>query len=203
MAASGVIATDADGTLVAFGNVTLVVDAGGGGSGDAALFSQTQAVSAQNTGANTSLVGTGVGTARVTANTWGEGEVLEGKASGIYGTLDTEPGNVAIQLLIGSAVTLTFTINPSPAQANQPWWIEYCFVRISTGGSGTVRGTGWLRYQEAGSSAVLIGAGMSAAATVPSDANQDITVKADWLTADTANIWTCYLNYHKLIGVDV
>lgn len=200
MALSGLIVTDADSTMVAFGSPTVVVDSGGGGAGGTSLFSQTQAVEVANTGSNTTLVGTGVGTAQVATNTWAAGEVLRGTASGIFGTLNTNPGSVAIQLLIGSEVTLTFTINPSPDQENQPWKLEYEFVRITAGASGTVRGTGYLTYQEENSAAVVLGAGMTAAATVPSDAAQDVIVKADWLTADSTNTWLCYLNYFELLG---
>ena len=204
MAVNGVIATDADGTLVAFGNVTLVADVdGGGGSGGANLFSQTQVVSVDTTAAETTLVGTGIGTAQVAANTWGQGEVLHGKASGIYGTLATNPGNVTINLVLGSTTTHAFTITPVAAQSNQPWEINYAITRLSTGGSGTIRGTAWLKYQENLSEAIEVGVGMTGAVTLASDAIQTVAVKADWQTSSASNAWVCYQNYFQIIGTDV
>lgn len=100
----------------------------------------------------------------------------------------------------GATSLFTIRINLSDIQANQPWRLDYHLVRISTGGSGTVRGTAWLKYGEESSAAIEVGAGHSAPVTLASDADQALNVTADWQNGDTGNIWTCYLHVFTIIA---
>lgn len=200
MALSGLIATDTDGTLVAFGSVSVIVDSSGGGSGGVSVFSQTTPATVESTGTATTIVAAGVGTASIAANTWSVGEVYRGTLQGIYGTRGTSAGFATVSLLFGATTVATWTITPSELQDEQPWKIAYDFVRLSTGSSGTIRGTAWLTYQEANSAAVTVGSGMNAPVVVASDSSQAIGTTVDWQNGDSGNTWTCYLNYTEPLG---
>lgn len=201
MALSGLIVTDATGAMVAFGSPTVVVDSGGGGgTGSASLFSQTTAATVANTTTETTLIGAGSGSLTIAANTWSAGEVLRGVASGVFGTKALTAGWFEIELTVGSSVSFVFRVTPSELQTNQPWTLEYWITRLTAGASGTVQGTAKFAYQENGSNATVLLAGMSAAAVLASDAGQAVNITADWQSADSGNTWTEYVGFYEIMG---
>lgn len=195
MASSGVIATDANTTLVAFGGDITVTSSGGGGGGGSSslLFSQTTSTTVQNTGTATTLTNAGEGSLTVGADEWAEGAALTGKLFGVYGTKDSPTGGFVALVKIASDVTLTLSVSAFDipmSQTAQPWELDWQFTRQTDGGSGTVVGSAKLTLFTVGGQEVVARANTSSPQTVSSTASKAIDVTADWETADSSNTIT-------------
>ena len=154
------------------------------------LFTATASATVANTGTETSILGTGVGTKTLAASTLIAGKTVRVTVRGHYSTKAAVAGTLDIKVKAG-AVTLfsTGAQTMTDNQTTQGFEVYGSFTCRTTGGSGTVFGQGQTRY-----SAALIPtiAGMVTTATVTVDttASNAIDVTATWGTADAGNTIT-------------
>lgn len=165
----------------------------GGDGSSPILFSCTDPVTVENTGAATTLIGDGEGTLDIAASTWDAGQVIAFKFSGKYTTKDSAAGNVDFLVYIGSSLTLTVTVPMPDAQPEMYWELESAFTRISEGASGTVVGHATVKVYVQDGTTVERAAFTSSPTTVSSTAGQTPNVEVDWVTGDADNSITQHI----------
>lgn len=189
MASSGVIATDANTTLVAFGgDITVTSSGGGGGSGGDAesIWASTTITEVASTGTETTLLGGGQGSLTINANEWGVGDVLVGEFSGDWTQTGTA-SNVTITAKVGTGATISWTLFPIGSVDQEEWRCKVKFTRVTDGGSGTLLSEGELWANGTDATPALIGE--TTAVTVASNVSQAIDLTCDWVTGHANNKW--------------
>lgn len=145
------------------------------------VFTQTASVTVANTAAETSLVGSGVGSVTLPANFFTIGKVLRVNGWG-YHSAAANP-SIEIKIKLGSTIILDTTSVASNNSTNQEIRFESNIVCRTTGASGTVIGQG--RYEELTHLDVpMVNTGT---ATIDTTASQVIDVTAQWSTASSSD----------------
>lgn len=176
-----------------------VATPGGGAVGvlDWSPFAMTSAVTVGNTGVETSLFGSGVGTRTIPAGYLAVGSVIKVYITGSFGTNLVVP-SITLKLYYGSTVLSTAASTPV-AQIAASSFFEYtatCTVTaIGASGSLTSGQVMWPRTLVA-----LAPAAAPAAATVDTTAAGTIDVRITWGTADAANTITAGSGYIEVVG---
>ena len=165
---------------------------GPAGPGAAALFVGTGTVTVANTVTETTLIGAGLGTLDVAASTYLAGEEFTIRGWGVYSTKATGPGNISIDVELGSEVIAEFTpVECNGAQVNAPWWTELHLIRCSDGVSGVVTGYGQLVIGFNGGDMLTVPIAVGPT-TISSAAAKTPNVTAQWSLADASNSFACY-----------
>ena len=156
------------------------------------LFTATATGIANNTVAETSLLGTGVGTKTVPASGLFAGRTLRLKAMGFFGTA-LAPGTLTIKVKLGSTVILTTGAQtPAGSQTNMYWELEAIITCRTAGASGTVFGQSEWFHQEGVLTAPLSWAMTNTATTtVDTTVAQAMDLTAQWGTANISNDIEC------------
>lgn len=156
----------------------------------ATMFTSTADGSVANTGTETNVLGTGVGTLTLPANSLIAGRTIRVHASGYYSTIAV-PGTITMILYAGStAIASTGAQTPSASQTNQAWKTDVTFTDRTTGSSGTVYGQG-MTILDAGLTPSNLGMVNTTTTTLDTTATKALTLKVTWQTADAANTITC------------
>jgi hypothetical protein len=179
----------ARGALQALG---LIASGGFTKSDTGTLATQTTSVTVANTGTETSLVGTVVGSVTLPANSLIVGTTIRLRASG-YFTTKVVPGTIEVKLKLGSATILdTGAQTVLGSITGQYWSFETDITCRTTGAGGTVMGQGFFSYA---SGAIGAAQGEDAintsAVTLDTTASNLVDLRFQWGTADAGNTITC------------
>lgn len=104
-----------------------------------AIFAQTTNKALNNSNAETSMYGTGVGTKALPANFLVIGKTIKGRLKGFY-TTGVGPQAVTIKVKLGTNVIASATFTPLASITNLGWDLEFEIQCRTTGGGGTVFG---------------------------------------------------------------
>lgn len=148
-----------------------------------ALFAQTQIVAIANTVAETTAIGSGVGSVTIPANYFTAGRYLKITAQGFH----SASGNPSIQarVYLGSTVILDTGVQTSGNSTDSIWELRGFIVCATTGVSGTVLAEGF--YEEGGGGANLFGMVNTSAVTIDTTSSQVVNVTFQWGTASSGN----------------
>lgn len=167
------------------------------------IFTQIATKIVTNTTTETSLIGTGLPATGNTLPTvlWAAGKTLRIEGGGVYSTLVT-PGNLVINVKLGSTVIATYTITNLIASAANAAF-QYCvdITCRTTGASGTVVVDGQVDYETAAgirSFGPLNNAG--ATTTVNTTGSLVLDVTATWATASTSNSISSTVNAIEILN---
>lgn len=163
------------------------------------IFSQTADATVANTGTETTLIGTGVGTVTLPADvlfgsSGSAGRTLRITARGIYGTDAITPGNLNLRVKLGATtICTTGNVAATAALTNRFWELTAYITCRTQGAAGTVLGNGGFLHDDALATSELriwqmINTGTT---TIDTTASLAIDVTADWDTADAQNTITC------------
>lgn len=158
-----------------------------------ALYIATASQNRNNTAAENSIVGTGVGSLTLPANYYsGAGKALYVTASGYYGNTGTPTLN--IKLKHGSTVLAqTGAITTSTGATNWAWHFRGVVTCRSTGASGTVDIQGEFIIQTLASgtsSAAIYSMVNTSAVTIDTTVTQAVDLTETWGTANSLNTIT-------------
>lgn len=162
----------------------------GGGSGGSALFTTTADAAANNTTAETSIVGTGVGSKTTAAGYFAAGTNLLVRLSGYYST-PAVPDNLTIRIKAGSTVVGSAVFTLPLNLTNQVFVIEALVTCRTAGASGT-----FILNDLILSTNSTLTATISAAALNTSTVTLDTTgtlawdITADWGAAQSGQVIT-------------
>jgi len=150
------------------------------------LFSQTETVTVENTGDNTTLVGAGQGTNLIPAASLRAGMKHVVEASGYFSTTAGDQSAI-VQFVLGSEITLNFPIlYLLGGLANERWNLRASITCRTTGATGSVVVDALLHVGGA-----VYQAGTTAAVTLDTTAGKTPECKLDWTTAHLGNSWKC------------
>jgi hypothetical protein len=159
------------------------------------LFTATANGTCGNTAAETSIVGTGVGTMTLPANFFAAGKSIRVTVYGAYSTKSSSPGTLVIKIKLGSTIILALpATTPTANLTKVPFVIDAIITCRTTGATGTVIGQGDLFLATAtaqtGVSYTLPNQGSDALTAITSfdtTASKLVDVTATWGTADAGN----------------
>lgn len=151
------------------------------------LFTQTQTVTVANTAAETTLVGTGVGSLVIPANSAHVGSSFSGIAMGPH----SASGNPTIQMRVylNSTVILDTGVVTSGNSSAATWEFRGIVTVRSIGNAGTVMAQGF--YMESAGGVNLFGMVNNSPITIDTTINQTLNVTVQWGTAALGNTISC------------
>lgn len=157
------------------------------GVASSTLFTQTATKTVANTGSETALNSTGVGSLTLPASSLIAGRTIKITAAGFH----SSTGNPTIRLKVkfGATIILDTGAVTSGNSTNAFWEVRGFITCYTTGGTGTVWGQGF--YSESGGGANSFSMVNTSAITIDTTATQAITLTAQWGTADPGNTTTC------------
>lgn len=164
------------------------------------IFTQTADETIANSVAETSILGTGVGTVTLPANFFVAGKTIRVRVRGHIS--DTGSPTVQVKAKLGSTTILDSTAITllGSALANDYFEIEFGITCRTTGGTGTVQGSGTVLYDKGSQSANAISLVNTSATTIDTTASQAIGVTFQWGTADAANTITSQLTSIEVLN---
>jgi len=156
------------------------------------MFTQTADKTVANTTTETTLIGTGVGTLTLPANSLIAGRTVRIKMSGIYSTVAVTGGTVTVKVKYGSTVIATIATTALLTGATNDYWEgEVVLTCRTTGATGTVMTSGRVGYQITGNAVIwdeLNNAG--ATTTIDTTAATALDVTVTWSAANASNTVT-------------
>lgn len=173
-----------------YGDVT-VSDAGGGVATvvfpDPTLFIQTANATVSNTVSETTLVGTGVGSATLPANFFTVGKTLRLTMRGINSTA-TPAGTLTFRIKLGATTIISSAAETlTNGLTDMGWDIQADITCRTTGSSGTVRGQGKVfEATGTGTSAHWMLASTSDT-TINTTVSNAVDITVEYSTADASN----------------
>lgn len=156
------------------------------------LYVKTDSTVVAGTGADTSLMGSGVGSITLPANFFGTGKTLRVRASGVYGTAGGP--NSALNLFLrlggigGTVVLDTGSHTPSAGQSGALWKMEGDVACRAAGVSGAVMAQGRDELWDSPLSASMT-RDMQNVSTIAIDttAAMDVVLSAQWSGGGSAS----------------
>lgn len=153
------------------------------------LFTATATAGPSNSAAETSLIGSGIGTHTLPTNFFVAGKSIRVKVSGYYGTKAVAPGNITIRVKLGSTVIGTTGAAALTGNLSNLFFeVDYLITCRTPGGAGTVFGQGIANMDIAILSENAVGMVKTATTTVDTTATQVVDCTAQFDTADVANL---------------
>lgn len=149
-------------------------------------FVQTQSVTVQNQTAAGTLLGTGVGSATLAANSLLVGDMIRITAMGLF---SRDSNSLSIRVYMGATTLLdSGTIAFSSSDSNLLWHFDCLITVRSLGATGTVYAMGHFVIENLFSDTGLINGGTT---TVDTTAANAMNLEADWVAASAGNVITC------------
>lgn len=158
------------------------------------IFAQTANAVITNTTTETSAIGTGVGSTTLPANFFSTaGKTIRIEGAGIYSAAAIAPGNLVINVKLGSVIIATTTLGAILSGASSLGYEFECKITCRTAGtSGTVMTTGNIDYASTSTGTRLFGDlnNSGAVSTINTTVTQTLNVTVTWATASASNIVT-------------
>lgn len=156
-------------------------------AGTSVFFAQTATVTVANTVTETTLIGAGVGSLVIPANTMRVGQTFSGIAMGPH----SATGNPTIQLRVylNSVVILDTGVVTSGNSAGAAWEFRGQATVRSTGAGGTIAADGF--YIEAAGGTNLFGMVSTTPVTIDTTVDQTLNFTVQWGTAAAGNTISC------------
>ena len=148
------------------------------------IFSQTASVTVGNTVAETTIIGSGVGSTTLQANYLKQGKTLKIRAWGYHSSVSNP--NITIRVKIGSTVVLTTGAVASHASTNDGFTIDSWVTCRTTGQTGTVFAQG--TYTEI--SNPVFEMTNTTTSTIDTTASQTIDITVQWGTQSNSDTLT-------------
>lgn len=153
-----------------------------------ARFTSTATASVSNTTTETSIVGSGVGSATIPASRMRAGSTYRIRVLGYYSTASS-PGTLRLRVKLGSTTVLDTTAKTAHGSASSAQFeVEGTITCRTTGASGTVMGQGRALFPQTNN--FTDGCWTmtnTATTTINTTSSQTIDVTAEWGTADAGN----------------
>lgn len=146
-------------------------------------FAQTSTVTIANTTTETTLVGSGVGSLIVAANSLSPASTLSCVAMGPHSASGSP--TIRIRAYLNAIVILDTGVVTAGTSTNELWEFRGVMACRSTGISGTVMAEGF--YLESAGSTKMFGMVNSSPITIDTTINQTFGVTVQWGTADPSN----------------
>ena len=154
------------------------------------IFSQSSDVTVASSVAETTLIGTGIGTVTLPANFLTAGKSLRITARGYIS--DTGTPNITIQFKLGStSIVSTGTVALAGTISNNAWRAESIITCRTVGASGTVKGQGNFQYDESTHAGTTLGMVSTGTATVDTTGTLAVNLTVTWGTSSASNTITC------------
>jgi hypothetical protein len=155
-------------------------------------FTQTATVSVANTTTETTLLGSGTGSLTLAGGSLVPGRTLRFRASGFYGSTSS-PGNLTVNVKLGSVAVLTATNALVASVSNQWWSLDAEITCRSTGASGSVMGNACVLLRNAAPALAVIGWEMVNTSPVTVDTTGALTVDltATFTVQSSSNTISC------------
>lgn len=150
------------------------------------IFTSTASATVANSVAETSIIGTGVGTLTLPANFFVVGKTIRVRVRGIMSITGTP--NITVKVKLGSTVIVsTGVVAAAGTVANNLFDVVVDIICRSVGASGTVMGTGGFTYQKSTLVPATLGMVATAAVVVDTTASQVVGATVEFGTADAGN----------------
>jgi len=151
------------------------------------MFTQTANAQVQNTVTETSLVGTGVGSNTIKANSSGIGTTYRLSMCGFISNTGTPFAQVKVK--IGSVTVFdTTSTGMFGITSNQPFKVNAVFTVRTLGASGTVIGQGEFEYATSASTQYqIMFQANTATSTIDTTVDQTVDITFTWGTANDSN----------------
>lgn len=146
-------------------------------------FVQTATVTVANTAAETTLLGTGVGSLVVKANTLVAGSMVSGTALGFHSAAGSP--TIRLRVYANSTLLLDTGAVSSGNSTNATWEFRGWVTCRTAGSSGTVMPQGF--YMESGGGANVFGMVNTSPVTLDTTIDQTINFTVQWGTASASN----------------
>lgn len=153
---------------------------------DETLFTQTASVTVANTTTETTLIGSGVGSATLPAGYLQAGKTIKIKMMGYHSS--TGSPLITMKVKLGSTVILTTGTHSSHNDTNKLVELTGLITCRSTGASGTVFGQGV--FEEVGATLDRVGMVNTGTSTVDTTTTQALSITVTWGTANAGNTLT-------------
>jgi len=147
------------------------------------LFAQTQTVTVGNSNTETTLVGTGVGSATLPANFFFAGKSIKLRMSGVYSS--TGSPTITVKVKIGGSTFLTTGAATSGSGTNNVFEISANITCRSVGATGTIFAQGYYSEEHAGG--VLADMPNTAVTTIDTTGTLAINITVQWGTMAAGN----------------
>jgi len=156
-------------------------------------FTAMATVTIANTTAETTLIGSGVGSLTLGANVLMPGKTLRIRCQGYWSSDLLAAGTMRWRVKLGSTVVLdTAVFTPIGGVTNLLWQLEATITCRATGASGSVFAQGLVEHQEtAGISFPTRTMVNTATNTIDTTAAQALDVTFQWGSADADNTISC------------
>lgn len=156
------------------------------------LFTQTANANFSGTASETTLVGTGAGSATLAANYLAAGKTIRLRAWGYYSTKGAAAGLITFRFKLGTTVVVaSAAVALTNGETNVFWRAECELSCRSVGATGTVFGQGWFSLSQAGAIVTFPFGPSTGTATIDTTATQAVSLTAQFGTADASNGITC------------
>jgi len=163
-----------------------------GRAGVFGLFTATATATVANTGSETTLIGSGVGSLTIPSADLYAGKTVRVKARGYWSTLGIAAGNITINLKGGSTVLATTGAVAVPlSQSSDYWEVDAEIVVYSTGGAGTVWTQGKFLSENTTLLTAFIAGMTNTSNSGISPLSSALNLTATWSAASSSNTITC------------
>ena len=154
-------------------------------SGSSKQFSQTNTVTVTNTTSATTILGTGVGSATLSANSLAVGDVVSIHQSGVITNSTGSGENLTIKMMLGLTSLGSASGDVTLGASDWEYSIDVKLTVRSIGAGGTVMFTGFglFEVRSATNTWTVIPLTSTSAISINTTANQAIDIQAQWATA--------------------
>ena len=160
-------------------------------------FSQTNVVTVNSTSAETTILGTGIGTLTLAANQLQAGDVIRFTLSG-YGQRSS--GNVTIRVKLGGT-TIVATATAAPSWAANGMFRRNAEITVNTiGATGTATGQGMSTFYTTNILAPQMGMMSTAATTIDTTGTLAVDATIQWSTGALGNTVTTTTALIEVVG---
>lgn len=146
-----------------------------------------------NTTNETSLIGSGVGTLTIPANSFAVGDTIRITLKGIYGSKASGAGTLTVACKLNSTSLASGSGDINDNETNNQWALHMLVTVRSIGATGSVYAQGYAmyKYTQGTAQTMMWPFNVTSATTIDTTAAQVLDITGAWGTADAANTISC------------
>ena len=150
------------------------------------LFAQTaDSVTISATTTETPILGSGVGTLTVPANSFQVGDSFHAKIGGVISAANNE--NLTIRIKTGASTLATLGPIQLTTTTSEFWELEIDFTIRSLGASARLQTNGQFNYVDVGGSGTYLGSGFNTNTTIDTTSSNSLDITAQWGSTNASN----------------